>query len=73
MATNIKTTGELREFLTNMMLGLKNGQTDIATAQGVMKLAAQVNESFYSEIKIAKFKIEAGEKCADLGKLNING
>lgn len=72
MATNIKTTGDLREFLVNSMLGLKNGQMDFQTATGVMKLASQVNESFYSEIKIAKFRTEASLKVADLGKLAIN-
>lgn len=72
MATAIKTTGELREFLVNAMLGLKNGQMEIGVAQGVMKLASQVNESFYSEIKIARFKIDAGLKSADLGELKIN-
>jgi hypothetical protein len=70
--TQIKTTGQLREFLVNMLVGVKNGQVEESTARSITKMAAQVNESFYSEVKIAKFRREAGETAVALGQLPIN-
>lgn len=72
MAKSIRTTGELREFLVNMIIGVKDGDVNPDAARNITKMAAQVNESFYSEIKIAKVQIEAGNTAAELGLLPIN-
>ena len=72
MANSIKTTGQLREFLTNMLIGVKDGTIKDAEARNITKMAAQINESFYSEIKTNKTRLEAGEKLRELGKLPIN-
>lgn len=67
----IKTTGELRDFLATMMVGVKNGDLDIEKARNITKLAGQINESFYAEVKVAKVRAEAGEVMPKLGKMNI--
>jgi hypothetical protein len=72
MAKQIKTTGELREFLVSMIIGVKDGDLDLDKARNITKLAAQINESFYSEVKIAKAAIEMGNAAAELGTLPIN-
>lgn len=69
----IKTTGQLREFLCSMINGVANGTVDSEKARNVTKIAAQVNESFYSEIKIAKVMMEAGKEASELGDLPIAG
>ncbi len=71
MAAKLKTTGQLREFLVDMAIGVKNGIVDLDKASRVTKLAQQINESFYSEIKIARIQREAGIDAADLGELRI--
>lgn len=71
MSTQIKTTGQLREFLVNMLIGVKNGDLDESKARNITKMAAQINESFYSEIKIAKIQLDAGKSAEELGKLRI--
>ena len=68
----IKTTGELREFLANMLIGIRDGQIEVDKAARMIKTAAQINESFYSEIKVAKVRLEAGQALTDLGRLPIN-
>lgn len=68
----IKTTGDLREFLVMMMLGVKNGDIDYQDANTINKLASQVNESFYAEIKTAKVRAEAGEQMPKMGDMPIN-
>lgn len=72
MANSIKTSGQLREFLVNMLVGVKDGLVESDKARNITKMAAQINESFYSEIKIAKVQLEAGNKIASLGSLPIN-
>jgi hypothetical protein len=71
MDARLKTTGELRVFLADMLLGIKNGHVEPERARNITKMAAQINESFYSEIKIAKVQLEAGKELADLGNLTI--
>ena len=67
----IKTTGNLRQFLADSIVAVKNGDMDADTARGVTKLAAQINESFYSEVKIARTAKELGKPAANLGDLTI--
>lgn len=72
MSKKISTTGQLREFLTNMLVDVAQGRCDLEKARNATKIAAQINESFYSEIKIAKVMIEGQRAVADLGELPIN-
>jgi len=71
MSGQIKTTGELRSFLATMMLGVKNGDLDLDKARNITKLAGQINESFYAEVKVAKVRAEAGENMPILGQMFI--
>lgn len=72
MKSKIRTTGELREFLAMMMVGVKNGDLDLDKASRITKMAGQINESFYAEIKVAKIRLEAGEEMRKLGEMEIN-
>ena len=67
----MKTTGELRDFLATMMVGVKSGDIDIEKARNITKLAGQINESFYAEVKVAKVRAEAGEVMPKLGMMDI--
>jgi hypothetical protein len=69
----ITTSGQLRDFLCSMINGVANGTFDSDKARNVTKLASQVNESFYSEIKIAKVMTDAGKEVSSLGNLPIAG
>lgn len=71
MAAKIQNTGQLREFLVNMMVGVKSGDTKVDEARTIVKLAEKVNESFYAELKVAQLNIQLQRKSDDLGKLNI--
>ena len=73
MSGKIKTTGELRDFLAMMMMGVKNGDLDLDKASRITKLAGQINESFYAEVKVAKVRAEAGENMPALGGMSIGG
>lgn len=72
MAASISTTGQLREFLANMMVGVKNGDINVDEARTLVKLAEKLNESFYAELKVAQVAIQLGQKSAELGKLKIS-
>jgi|TARA_Y100000401_G_scaffold96720_1_gene83820 hypothetical protein len=68
----INTTGDLRQFLCNSINSVANGTMDIAKAREVTKLAGQVNESFYSEVKVARLQIDLQKSSDELGKLPVN-
>lgn len=69
--TVIETTGDLRQFLTNMMLGVRDGTISTDKATVIVKSAQQVNESFYSEIKTKQVEKAMGGKVHDLGQLPV--
>lgn len=68
----ITTTGDLREFLASAINSVANGTMDTDKARNITKLAAQVNESFYAEIKIMKVHVEIGKEYEALGQLPIS-
>lgn len=69
--SKIKTSGDLREFLASALNGVSNGTFDVDKAKNVVKIAQQINESFYAEIKIAKIQTELGAERAKFGALPL--
>jgi hypothetical protein len=67
----IRNVGQLREMIVDAMAAVRDGQMDLDKASRLTKLAAQVNESFYSEIKVARVRAEAGESMPALGTMPI--
>jgi len=67
----IKTTGELRDFIAQTMESVRTGGIALDKAAQITKLAGQLNESFYSEVKVYQAYITAGKVTTDLGKLRI--
>ena len=68
----ITTVGELRDYLSQTIIAVGNGTIDVDKAKNITKLAAQINESFYSEIKVAKVMTELGNVADKMGRLQIN-
>lgn len=68
----IKTTGQLRQFLADALIGIKNGHLDTQEAAQITKMAAQINESVYSEIKTARVRKELGDvSVVPMGALEL--
>jgi hypothetical protein len=68
----ITTTGQLREFLCQSINSVATGTLDIQKASQITKLAAQVNESLYSEVKVARLQLELGKTASEMGALTVN-
>ena len=71
MSTKISTTGQLREFLANMIMGVKDGDVKVDEARTMVKLAEKINESYYAELKVAQVALQLERKVAELGKLSV--
>lgn len=71
MASSMNNCGKLREFLANMMLGVKNGDLDVNAARNIVKLAEKINENYYAELKVAQINMQLDRKVAELGKLPV--
>ena len=71
--TTITTTGDLRTFLVEVMLDVRSGKTDPDNARSIVKLAGQVNESIYAELKNKKMLMDAKEPSPDFGRLKVGG
>lgn len=72
MSAKIGNTGQLREFLSNMLLGVKDGAVKVDEARTMVKLAEKINESFYAELKVAQVHLQLERKVAELGKLVLS-
>lgn len=68
----IQTSGDLRAFLSNALLGIRNGDIDIHKASQITKMAAQINESIYSEIKAGVVLAAAGKTVAEFGNMPLS-
>jgi hypothetical protein len=73
MNARIKTTGQLRQFLSDAILAVKNGDMTPDAASKITKLAGQINESFYAEVKVQQIAVAAGATANELGSLKIDG
>ena len=49
----IKTAGELRGFLADIMVGIRDGRVDFQDATAIAKVAGQINQSLALEAKTA--------------------
>ena len=70
--SDIKTTGDLRSFLAKTLKDVADGTIEITKAAAITKLAGQINESFYTETKVAIVRQKSNEIVASLGKLPID-
>jgi hypothetical protein len=71
MPAKIETVGQLRAYLTTVLQDIVAGKVDQNDARNATKVAAQINENFYAEVKIQKMRLEAGEHLGKLGSLPI--
>jgi hypothetical protein len=69
---SIKTTGELRTFLTELMTEVRGGKVSVERASVAIKAAAQVNESIYSEIKTKALEKSLGNAVKKMGDMEID-
>jgi hypothetical protein len=69
----ITTSGDLRDYLCMAIKSVGNGSMDVAKANSINKLAGQINESLYSEVKVAKTALELGQTAAEFGRLPLGG
>jgi len=48
-----------------------NGTMDAEKARNIVKIAGQINESLYAEVKVARTKIELGKAADEFGELSL--
>jgi hypothetical protein len=68
---NIQTAGQLRQFLCNMILGIKNGDLELNKATQITKMAEQITNSLYSEMKMQQLQIAAGRQYEAIGQMAL--
>ena len=67
----IDTAGQLRRFLADMLVGVKNGHVAPEKASQITKMAAQINESLYAEIKATRVLSDLKKQVPEFGDLPI--
>lgn len=54
-----------------MMVGIKNGDIEINKATQITKMAEQITNSLYSEMKMQQLQLQAGQKHYLIGALPL--
>lgn len=67
----VETTGNLRSELASAMSAVRSGELELDNARTIVKLAAQINESLYSEMKVKQVLTDAGEETSRFGSLKL--
>ena len=73
MPRKIRTSGDMRAYLAELMVDVQAGKVNIDKASQITKMAAQVHESLYSEVKIARLKHELSKEQHKFGDLDLGG
>lgn len=71
MAGSIKTAGELRGFLADIMVGIRDGRVDFQDATAIAKVAGQINLSLAIEAKTAVEMKRIGDGAHVFGSAQI--
>jgi len=54
MQKQIRTTGDLRKFLAEISQAVRDGTIELNKANTLVKLASQINQSFMTDVQVAK-------------------
>lgn len=68
---SIKTAGELRGFLADILVGIRDGKVDVEEAQAIAKVAGQINQSLAVEVKAAIEMQRLGKDAPQAGTMKI--
>ena len=71
MSKSIKTTGDLRNYLASIVVSVGNGTCDPQKAREIVKVAGQINESFYSEVKVQRLKMDLKQSADSFGNMTV--
>ena len=67
----IKTAGDLRGFLADVMIGIRAGSIDSSQAMAISKVAAQINQSLSVEVNTALQLERMGKDAPVAGSMLI--
>jgi len=67
----MKTTGDLRTYLVGLLESVRSGGITPLQASQMVKIAEQINESFYAEVKVRQAARDADETVKPLGQLHF--
>lgn len=68
----IKTVGDLREYLCDSIADVVNGNLDLDKAREITKLSTQVNNALHAEIKAIRLEVDLSRDPKVLGDTPIN-
>lgn len=71
MQKEIKTTGDLRKYLSDILVKVESDEVSIEKAGVIAKVTAQINESMHAEIRQQKLQLELKREVGALGKTLI--
>lgn len=69
--SNVKTAGQLRDFILSAMEEVKAGKLTPERASIAIKGAAQINESIYAELKTKQVSKALGDAVHAFGQLPL--
>lgn len=67
----IETSGNLREFLCNLLVKAGESDTDLNAIRVQVKVAEKITENLYAELKFQKLALEANKTFVNLGQLKL--
>ena len=69
--SKLNTTGDLRTFLADAVIEIKNGLITPDAAKSFADLASKINDSFNAEVRAARVIMDMGGDPKPFGELQI--
>lgn len=67
----IESTADLRKFLCNSIVGIKNGDLDVQKASQITKMSEQIISSLYVEMKAQQMAMLMQKPAEKIGDMNL--
>jgi hypothetical protein len=67
-----KTTGQLRDALSNILTGVLSGDIKVNDARAALTAATRITESFQAESRMRQIALAAKETVVPMGEQTLN-
>jgi hypothetical protein len=71
--TDISTSGDLRRFLCDCMLQVRDGGLDLGQANAIAGLAKELNSNMLGEVAVAKTRLNLEGRASNFGQVTTMG
>lgn len=68
----IKTTGDFREYIAEIVMKVESGQIETSRASSIHKMLHLINDNFFAEAKVAALQVQLQRDVKSFGSMPLS-